>query len=48
MEPEHVTFMSSCPLCTGSRFKLRALFIKRKKMKLPFIDSDVLYTLRQG
>jgi hypothetical protein len=40
-EPENVPFMSSCPL-----YRLKWLYMHYSligKMRLPFIDSDLLY-----
>ena len=39
-EPGNVVFISSCPLYTGLNNIHYSLM---GKMKLPFIDSDVLY-----
>jgi hypothetical protein len=39
-EPENVAFMSSCPLYTGLNYMHYSLI---GKMRLPFIDSDLLY-----
>ena len=39
-EPENVAFISSCPLCTGYDYMHYSLM---GKMRLPFIDSDLLY-----
>jgi len=38
-EPENVSFMSSCPLYTGNYMQYSLM----GKMRLPFIDSDLLY-----
>ena len=40
MEPENVAFMSSCPLYTDYNYMYYSLI---GKMRLPFIDSDLLY-----
>ena len=40
MEPENVFLMSSCPLYTGHNYMHYSL---KRKMRLPFIDSDLLY-----
>jgi hypothetical protein len=39
-EPENVPFMSSCPLYTGLNY---IHYPSMEKMRLPFIDSDLLY-----
>jgi hypothetical protein len=39
-EPGNVHFISSCPLYTGQDYMHYSLM---GKMKLPFIDMDVLY-----
>jgi len=39
-EPKNVAFMSSCPLYTGLNYMHYSLM---GKMRLPFIDSDLLY-----
>jgi hypothetical protein len=39
-EPENVAFMSSCPLYTGYNYMHYSLM---GKMRLPFIDSGLLY-----
>jgi hypothetical protein len=42
-EPENVIFMKSCLLCTGSKCITVCVIHYMEKMKLPFIDSDLLY-----
>ena len=42
-EPENVIFMKSCLLCTGSKCITVCVIHYIEKMKLPFIDSDLLY-----
>ena len=42
-EPENVIFMKSCFLCTGSKCVTVCVIHYMEKMKLPFIDSDLLY-----
>jgi hypothetical protein len=39
-EPENVVFMSSCPLYTGQNYMH---YLLMGKMRLPFIDNDLLY-----
>jgi hypothetical protein len=39
-EPENVAFMSNYPLYTG----LNYMHYSMRKMRLPFIDSDLLYS----
>jgi hypothetical protein len=40
-EPENVPFMSRCPLYTGQNYM--HLYSLMRKMRLFFIDSDLLY-----
>jgi hypothetical protein len=42
-EPENVIFMKSCLLCTSSKCITVCVIHYMEKMKLPFIDSDLLY-----
>ena len=40
MEQGNMAFMNSCPLYSGNNYMHYSLM---RKMKLPFIDSDLLY-----